>query len=77
MFRIDDNEVIDATMSGGPARYVNHCCNPNCMAEVVQFGEENKIIIIAKRRIQRGEEVNIYVHSVLLKCSYLFLCLSG
>ena len=61
MFRIDDNEVIDATMCGGPARYVNHSCNPNCMAEVVSIGEENKIIIIAKRRISRGEEVCILV----------------
>ena len=59
MFRIDDNEVIDATMCGGPARYVNHSCNPNCMAEVVSIGEENKIIIIAKRRISRGEEVSV------------------
>ncbi len=58
MFRIDDNEVIDATMCGGPARYVNHSCSPNCMAEVVSIGEENKIIIIAKRRVSRGEEVS-------------------
>ncbi len=58
MFRIDDNEVVDATMCGGPARYINHSWNPNCMAEVVPFGDENKIIIIAKRRIGKGEEVS-------------------
>lgn len=61
MFRIDDNEVVDATMCGGPARYINHSCNPNCMAEVVPFGDENKIIIIAKRRIGKGEEVGVKI----------------
>ena len=57
MFRIDDNQVVDATMCGGPARYINHCCQPNCVAEVVPFEKDSKIIIIAKRKITRGEEV--------------------
>lgn len=57
MFRVDENRVIDATLSGGLARYMNHCCNPNCVAEVVQIDRENKILIIANRRITRGEEV--------------------
>lgn len=26
MFRIDDNEVVDATMKGNAARFINHCC---------------------------------------------------
>lgn len=26
MFRIDTDAVIDATMAGGPARYINHSC---------------------------------------------------
>lgn len=58
MFRVDDNLVVDATMAGGPARYINHSCNPNCVAEVVPFERDSKIIIIAKRRIVRGEEVS-------------------
>ena len=57
MFRLDDNRVIDATLSGGLARYANHSCNPNCVAECVQIDRENKILIIANRRILRGEEV--------------------
>jgi len=27
MFRIDSDSVIDATMAGGPARYINHSCS--------------------------------------------------
>lgn len=27
MFRIDADCVVDATMTGGPARYINHSCD--------------------------------------------------
>uniref|UniRef100_A0A671SBH7 [histone H3]-lysine(4) N-methyltransferase n=2 Tax=Sinocyclocheilus anshuiensis TaxID=1608454 RepID=A0A671SBH7_9TELE len=57
MFRIDSEHVIDATISGGPARYINHSCAPNCIAEVVTFERGHKIIISSNRRIQRGEEL--------------------
>ncbi|KAL1490323.1 hypothetical protein ABEB36_013038 [Hypothenemus hampei] len=57
MFRLDDDRVVDATLSGGLARYINHSCNPNCVAETVEIDRDLKIIIFAKRRIQRGEEL--------------------
>uniref|UniRef100_A0A8C2KEM0 [histone H3]-lysine(4) N-methyltransferase n=1 Tax=Cyprinus carpio TaxID=7962 RepID=A0A8C2KEM0_CYPCA len=57
MFRIDGMRVIDATRSGSPARYINHSCSPNCVAEVVTFERGHKIIISAARRIERGEEL--------------------
>uniref|UniRef100_A0A672PQZ4 [histone H3]-lysine(4) N-methyltransferase n=1 Tax=Sinocyclocheilus grahami TaxID=75366 RepID=A0A672PQZ4_SINGR len=57
MFRIDSERVIDATRSGSPARYINHSCSPNCVAEVVTFERGHKIIISAARRIDRGEEL--------------------
>jgi histone-lysine N-methyltransferase MLL3 len=57
MFKLDDNKVIDATLSGGLARYINHSCNPNCVTELVQIDREYKIIIFANRRIVRGEEL--------------------
>ncbi|KAG7269374.1 hypothetical protein CRUP_015700 [Coryphaenoides rupestris] len=58
MFRIDNDFVIDATITGGPARYINHSCSPNCITEVVTVERENKIIISSCRRIQRGEELS-------------------
>ncbi|XP_029102170.1 histone-lysine N-methyltransferase 2C isoform X4 [Scleropages formosus] len=57
MFRIDSEHVIDATITGGPARYINHSCAPNCVAEVVTFEKGHKIIISSNRKIQRGEEL--------------------
>ncbi|XP_041040301.1 histone-lysine N-methyltransferase 2C isoform X6 [Carcharodon carcharias] len=58
MFRIDSDHVIDATLTGGPARYINHSCAPNCVAEVVTFEKGHKIIISSNRRIQKGEELS-------------------
>uniref|UniRef100_H3DCP4 [histone H3]-lysine(4) N-methyltransferase n=1 Tax=Tetraodon nigroviridis TaxID=99883 RepID=H3DCP4_TETNG len=59
MFRIDSEHVVDATCSGGLARYryINHSCAPNCVAEVVTFERGHKIIISCVRRIAKGEEL--------------------
>ncbi|KAI4898222.1 hypothetical protein NFI96_005840, partial [Prochilodus magdalenae] len=62
MFRIDGEYVIDATCSGSPARYINHSCSPNCVAEVVTFERGYKIIISSNRRIEKGEEITAVVH---------------
>jgi histone-lysine N-methyltransferase MLL3 len=58
MFRLDEERVIDATLAGGLARYINHSCNPNCVAEAVEIDRERKILIIANRKILKGEEVS-------------------
>lgn len=58
MFRLDEDRVVDATLSGGLARYINHSCNPNCVTEMVDVDRECRIIIFAKRKITRGEEVS-------------------
>ncbi|XP_047187758.1 histone-lysine N-methyltransferase 2C isoform X3 [Scophthalmus maximus] len=57
MFRIDSEHVVDATRTGGLARYINHSCAPNCVAEVVTFERGYKIIISCIRRIEKGEEL--------------------
>lgn len=62
MFRLDEQRVIDATLSGGLARYINHSCNPNCVAEAVEVDRDLRIIIFANRRIARGEEVPQFKH---------------
>ncbi|CAG10790.1 unnamed protein product, partial [Tetraodon nigroviridis] len=42
MFRIDDFDVVDATMQGNAARFINHSCEPNCYSRVINIyrGEE-------------------------------------
>ncbi|XP_044257456.1 histone-lysine N-methyltransferase trithorax [Tribolium madens] len=57
MFRIDDNLVVDATMTGNAARFINHSCDPNCYSKVVEILGHKHIIIFALRRIICGEEL--------------------
>lgn len=61
MFRLDEDRVVDATLCGGLARYINHSCSPNCVAETVEVERDARIIIFTKRRINRGEEVSYFV----------------
>ncbi|XP_056646115.1 histone-lysine N-methyltransferase trithorax [Diorhabda sublineata] len=57
MFRVDDNFVVDATMKGNAARFINHSCDPNCYSRVVEILGHKHIIIFALRRILSGEEL--------------------
>jgi len=34
MFRMGADEVVDATLRGSRARYINHSCDPNCFAAI-------------------------------------------
>ncbi|XP_066943900.1 histone-lysine N-methyltransferase 2C-like isoform X12 [Macrobrachium rosenbergii] len=57
MFRLDDQRVVDATVTGGLARYINHSCGPNCYTETIEVERDLKILIISNRKIIRGEEL--------------------
>lgn len=57
MFRIDDNLVVDATLKGNAARFINHSCDPNCYSRVVDIHGHKHILIFALRRITIGEEL--------------------
>ena len=52
------SRVLDATMSGGMARYINHSCDPNCVTETVDVDRDLHIIIFANQRILRGDELS-------------------
>lgn len=57
MFRIDDYEVVDATVHGNAARFINHSCEPNCYSRVITVDSQKHIVIFASRRIYCGEEL--------------------
>uniref|UniRef100_A0A8C2ZN11 Histone-lysine N-methyltransferase n=1 Tax=Cyclopterus lumpus TaxID=8103 RepID=A0A8C2ZN11_CYCLU len=57
MFRIDDYEVVDATVHGNAARFINHSCEPNCYSRVITVDGQKHIVILASRRIYCGEEL--------------------
>ncbi|KAI7747226.1 hypothetical protein M8C21_002018 [Ambrosia artemisiifolia] len=61
-FRIDKENIIDATRKGGIARFVNHSCQPNCVAKVITIRGEKKVVFFAERDIYPGEEITYDYH---------------
>ncbi|MEO8123329.1 MAG: SET domain-containing protein-lysine N-methyltransferase [Burkholderiales bacterium] len=52
-FHIDDKHVIDASVSGNAARWINHACTPNCEADEV----DGRVFVNALTDIAPGEEL--------------------
>ncbi|XP_076803185.1 histone-lysine N-methyltransferase 2A-like isoform X2 [Clavelina lepadiformis] len=57
MFRMDDLYVVDATILGSAARFINHSCEPSCYSRIVHVDGKKHIVIFALRKIYRGEEL--------------------
>lgn len=55
LFEIDEDWTIDGSPKSNTARYINHCCNPNTEADIV----DGKILIHAIKKIEKGEELTI------------------
>jgi SET domain-containing protein len=53
LFGLDGGVVIDPEIGGNEARWINHCCDPNCET----IDENNRIFIYAIRDIEPGEEL--------------------
>lgn len=51
----DGKTVIDASVGGNVARYINHACDPNCESEE---SDDGRVYIEAVRDIKAGEELN-------------------
>ena len=61
LFAATDKIVIDATKRGGPARWINHSCAPNCEANE----EDGRVFIDAIRPIKPGQELSYDYNLVL------------
>jgi hypothetical protein len=53
LFVASSRTVIDATVGGNDARYVNHSCDPNCESVI----EGSRVFVDAIRDIAPGEEL--------------------
>src|SRR5262245_27433018 len=53
LFTVDADTVVDAAVGGGPARFLNHSCEPNCVPVI----EGGRVFIDARRHIRSGEEL--------------------
>ena len=54
LFALDDGMVIDASIAGNSARWINHSCAPNCEA----VDDNDRIYIETLRAIRPGEELS-------------------
>jgi hypothetical protein len=57
LFRIDNDLIVDATVRGGKARFLNHSCCPNLRSKVVNLGNSQIISFYAVRFIKPHEEL--------------------
>eukprot|EP00127_Corallochytrium_limacisporum_P005750 Clim_evm129s210 gene=Clim_evmTU129s210 len=57
LFRVDEEWVIDATFTGGIARFMNHSCEPNCTAQVITVNNEKRICVYARKALDVGDEI--------------------
>jgi uncharacterized protein len=53
LFVVSGRTVVDATVAGNEAKFINHSCDPNCESLI----EGSRIYIEAIRTIQPGEEL--------------------
>nr|POE63177.1 histone-lysine n-methyltransferase, h3 lysine-4 specific [Quercus suber] len=53
LFRMMDDEIVDATKKGGIARFINHSCNPNCTAKIIKVEGTPRIVIYALKDIYK------------------------
>jgi histone-lysine N-methyltransferase SETD1 len=61
MFRLDLQRIVDATKMGSMARFMNHSCQSNAYAKIINVdtdqGMDQKIVVFASRDIAAGEEI--------------------
>ena len=64
--KIDDDCIVDATMTGNKARFINHSCIPNCKTKHVpnikavggcNVPNKKRIYIFASERVEPGDEL--------------------
>jgi SET domain-containing protein len=68
-FSVDDDLVIDGNVGGDFSRFMNHSCEPNCEAEMVEINGVTRIFIQALRDIPAGEEL-VYNYGLTLDERY-------
>jgi uncharacterized protein len=53
LFELKDGTCLDGEKMGNDARYINHCCSPNC--DTIEV--DGHIFIVTTRDIKKGEEL--------------------
>jgi histone-lysine N-methyltransferase SETD1 len=62
LFRMLDDEIVDATKKGGIARFINHSCSPNCTAKIIKVEGTPRIVIYALKDISKSKSKHACVY---------------
>ena len=73
LFTLNDEYIVDANRRGNAARWINHSCDPNCEAVIIEEGRNGRrrerIYIETARAIRKGEELT-YDYGIRLDCRH-------
>jgi len=58
LFTLDNYWTIDGSVGGSGAQYINHCCDPNIVAEI----RNGHILYFTRKPVKAGEELTIDYH---------------
>ncbi|CAJ0957789.1 unnamed protein product, partial [Mesorhabditis belari] len=57
IFKLNDEQAVDATRIGNSIRFANHCDEPNCVPRVMIVNGMHRIGIYARKDIRAGDEI--------------------
>lgn len=57
LFKLNDDQIVDATVHSNRARFTNHSCDPNMMADVITIAGRELVVLRATRRISKYAEL--------------------
>lgn len=69
LFTLDDRWLIDASVGGNIARWINHSCAPNCRAVIEEDREQprrSRVVIETIRPLRAGDELT-YDYGIVLE----------
>ena len=74
LFTLNEDYVIDGADGGNAARWINHSCEPNCQAFLIESREApgtvaDKVVLEALRDVAEGEELT-YDYGIVLDMRY-------
>ncbi|CAF99053.1 unnamed protein product, partial [Tetraodon nigroviridis] len=58
MLTLDKDRIIDAGPKGNQARFMNHCCQPNCETQKWTVNGDTRVGLFALQDIPKGKELN-------------------
>ena len=58
LFTLDNYWTLDGSVNGSGAEFINHCCDPNLLADV----RKDHIYYVSRRAVCKGEELTIDYH---------------